>query len=212
VKNLRRYIWALLFLLILSACSPAGTPSPETKSESSPPVQSPPGQSVNYYPLDTMTRIEEIDIILTAVANGDTQELIKLFRFTKTRCMTVNALGGPPPCRDGEEEGTVVEVLPSLGVEGNFLRKADMGIFPGLNVIGIFAVYEVSDSAFSEENYPAGDYGIALVGANGAPDIILQVRKEGIVRIDYVFDAYGNGLVEALERNAVEFVLPPVSP
>ncbi len=46
--------------------------------------------------------------------------------------MTVHALGGPPPCRKGEAEGTVVEVLPSRGPEGSFMRKDEVGNWLGL--------------------------------------------------------------------------------
>jgi hypothetical protein len=45
--------------------------------------------------------IAEIDVIIKAVAGGDAEELRNLFEYTKTFCMNVNALGGPPsvPCR-----------------------------------------------------------------------------------------------------------------
>jgi hypothetical protein len=213
--NLYARVISIGLFFILSACSSmeAATPVGETvPPEEGPSTQTPVSSELKFYPLKTETGNETVDVVLSALANGGNQELAKLFSYTKTACMTVNALGGPPPCLDGEKEGTVVEVLPSLGVEGSYLRKADAGKFTGLNVMGLYAVYEVPDSAYSEENFPAGDYGIALVGEKGTPDIVLQVRKEGIVRIDYIFDGSGSRLADVLDRDAVKFVLPPLSP
>ncbi|HLA08144.1 MAG TPA: hypothetical protein VJ022_11900 [Anaerolineales bacterium] len=213
---MKKYILVIfMFLLsVLSACSNSEVSAPvqETGTEETPSTQAPVSDSLKFYPLDTRTGNDTIDIVLSAVASGDTQELVKLFSYTRIACRTVNALGGPPPCREGEAEGILVEVLPSLSGEGSYLRKTDVGNFPGLNVIGLYAVYEVSDSAYQDEYFPAGDHGIALIGGDGAPDIVLQVRNEGIVRIDYIFDAHGSGLAEVLERNAANLIIPPAFP
>jgi hypothetical protein len=93
----------------------------------------------------------------------------------------------PPACRADEAEGTPVEVLPSLGPEGSFLRKDEAENFPGLNVIGLYAVYRVPHSVGSDENYPAGDYGIVYLSGENIPEVILPVMNGKIVRIDYIF-------------------------
>jgi len=158
--------------------------------------------------MDTMTQIEEIDLVLNAVASGDPQKLRDLFGFTKTACKTVSSgLGGPPPCGEGGPDGTIVEVLPFLGPEGSYLRKDEINNFPGLNVIGVYAVYQVSDTAYSEENFPAGDYGVMLVAPDNLPGIVLQIKAERIVRIDYVFDPSSFDVI--LQRDASAIVLNP---
>lgn len=193
-------------IVILAACSPAATPMQETL----PPTQSEqPAQDIQYHPLETLTNIAEIDVIIRAVASGDPQALRDLFEYTKTACMTVNALGGPPACRADEVEGTEVEVLPSLGPEGSFLRKDEAENFSGLNAIGLYAVYRVPASAFSDENYPAGDYGIAYVTGENIPEVILQVTDGKIVRIDYVFGFQESN--EIIPEGVTDFVLEPVS-
>jgi len=192
----------------VSACSSAATPTPEVNTKQPQPTQASASPVLKYYPLDTMTQIKEIDLILAAVASGDAQAVRNLFGFTTTACKTVNALGGPPACREGEGEGTMVEVLPFLGPEGSYLRKDEVSNFPGLNVIGVYAIYHVSETAYSEENFPKGDYGIMLTALENFPGFVLQIKDGLIVRIDYVFDPASMDAV--LQRDAANFVLPPM--
>lgn len=197
-------IFILVLLLAISlACSPAQTPAPETV----PPAQ--PTSESQYHPLDMLTNLPEIDVIIRAVASRDPQELQDLFGYTTIACMTVNALGGPPACREGEAEGTLVEVLPSLGPEGSFLRKDEAGNFPALNVTGLYAVYRVPESSYSDENYPAGDYAIAYLSDGNAPEVILQITDGKIVRIDYVFGYPESN--DILPQGVTDFVLEPVA-
>jgi len=195
----------VLFLFILSACSSEATSIFVQETVTAVVTDS---SLIKYYPLDTKTGNAEIDVILSAVASGKSQRLINLFGYTTATCKTVNALGGPPPCRKGEAEGTTVEVLPFLGSEGSYLWKDEIDNFSGLNVIGLYAVYQVSETAYSEANYPAGDYGIALVAKQNFSDVVLQVKNGMVVRIDYLFD---NSFFETtLQRDASGFVLEPL--
>ena len=186
---------------------PQLTPTPEVDIEQPQPTQTDASLALKYYPLDTMTQIEEIDLSLAAIASGDVQAVRNLFGFTITACKTVNALGGPPACREGEAEGTSVEVLPFLGPEGSYLRKDEVVNFPGLTVTGVYAIYQVSETAYSEENFPKGDYGIMLTAPENIPNIVLQIKNGQIVRIDYVFDPASFETI--LQRDAANFVLPP---
>jgi hypothetical protein len=206
-----------LLMFMLPACSSAATAiatpeslpttQPTPTQESVPPTQ--PTPELAYHPLDTRTNNPEIDVIIGAVASGDPQEVRNLFAYMEIACMTVNALGGPPPCREGEAEGTPVEVLPSLGPEGSFLRKDEAENFPGLNVTGLYAVYRVPDSAFSDENYPAGEHAIAYWSEGDAPEVVLQVRNGKIIRIDYIFGYPTSS--EIFPEGVTDFVLEPVS-
>ena len=195
-------ILLIILVSLLPACSPATAATPAQ------PI-SPTGQptaELPYYPLDTLTNIQEIDVIIKAVASGDAQELRDLFDYTETVCMTVNALGGPPPCRENEAEGTPVEVLPSLGAEGSFLRKDEVENFPGLHVKGLYAIYRIPDSVFSDPNYPAGDYAIVYMSEENIPDVVLQVTDGKIVRIDYGF-GYPT---QTIPEDVTDFILEPV--
>jgi hypothetical protein len=184
----------LLAVLVFSACAPSPT------------------QEINgipYYSLDTRTDIEAVDVILEAVEVDDMDQLRSLIYYTTVGCLNVDALGGPPRCRDGEAAGTLVEALPFLGPEGGFLRKDEIGNWPGPEAVGIYAVYQVSGSAYSEEYYPAGDYGIFLLTEDGSSAMILQVKGGGIVRVDYVFDL--TTFATILQRDASEIILGPES-
>ena len=211
--KLRSFILLFVFLLV-AACSSAeieSTTEPLSTEEEAIllSTQLPPVPNYQYHPLGVRTMIEEIDLVINAVDKGNPQEL---FVYLQTTCATVNALGGPPPCREGEAEGTRVEVMPFLESEGSFLRKEDIPNWTGLDVVGVYAVYEVSETVFSDPNYPAGDYAIALVSPKGKPGVVLHLTGDGIVRIDYVFDTCGSTLIDVLQRNAAYIVLAPVTP
>ena len=202
---MKKHNWVIfgLWLSILSACSPAATPVQEIAPEE---VTDAP--MTKYHSLVTKTGNEDIDTILSAVASGEPQELIDLFGYTTAPCKTINALGGPPACREGEAEGTMVEVLPSLGPEGSYLYKDEINNFPGLHVIGVYAVYRVPETVFSDVNLPAGEYAIVYLSAENLPDVALQVKNAKIVRMDYIF-----GYPESNElwpKDATKFILQPL--
>jgi hypothetical protein len=227
---MKKFLWMLIWLAAVSACSSTPTPMPvvlqpastvpiqeqtvATATQISLPtpmpevIQPTPTASVQYHPLDTVTQIQEIDLILAAVASGDEQAVRNLFGFTTSACKTVNALGGPPECREGEAEGTMVEVLPMLGSEGSYLRKTEVDKFPGLNLIGIYAIYQVSENAYAEENFSIGDYAIMLTAPENRPGVVLQIKNGQIIRVDYIFDP--SSVDEVLQRDAANIVLSPV--
>jgi hypothetical protein len=196
----------LLFVAILaSACMPMATPTSAATS-----LVPLPTSAEKYHSLDTPTTIEEIDTILVAVNSNDKQKLIDLFSYTTIACKTiVNGLGGPPACREGEAEGTLVEVLPVLSSEGTYLWKDEVSNWPGLDVAGLYAVYQVSESAYSDENFPKGDYAMILVGKENQPGIVLHITDAGIVRIDDILDDAPDALQSVLERDAKRVILAP---
>lgn len=165
--------------------------------------------SQSTYPLTTRTGVEEIDRILDA--SGDVRKLRALIAFTPAKCTEQEGLGGPPKCLPGEKEGTSVEVLPFLGPEGYFLRKSEIENWPGFEISGIYAIYKVSSKAYSDENYPAGQYAILFLGKEDQPAISLRVKDGQIVRVDYVFDHSSESLQETLQREAASLILAPVA-
>jgi len=195
----------LLVVFLASACLPMATPTPAATA-----LVPSPTSAEKYHALDTRTTMEEIDTILAAVNSNDKQKLTDLFSYTTIACKTiVNGLGGPPPCREGEAEGTLVEVLPVLSSEGTYLHQDEISNWPGLDVAGLYAVYQVSESAYSDENFPKGDYAVILVGKENQPGIVLQIKNRGIVRIDYILDDAPDALQTVLERDAEQVILAP---
>jgi hypothetical protein len=199
---MKRYIQiaSTIFLIVgISAC----TPIVATTSTLQPTLIE------TYYPLTTRTGIKEIDHILNA--SGDVQKLRSLIQFTSAMCTKLDGLGGPPKCLQDEGEGTPVDVLPFLGPEGSFLRKDEIENWQGFEASGIYAIYEISTGAFSDENYPAGQYAILFVGKENQPAISLHVSNGGIVRVDYIFDNSPESLSAILQREAARLILVPVA-
>lgn len=132
------------------------------------------------------TGLPALDAIIAAAQSANPVALVPFIEYTRAACTNADGVGGPPKCLPGEAEGTVVEVLPCLGPEGNFVRKADVHQWEGLSLGEIHAVYQVSDAAYGDENYPAGEYALVFKGRSDAStSITLQVRAGRIVRIDY---------------------------
>ena len=163
---------------------------------------------------DTWTGLDEVDQIIDIVLAGDMNEFRQRIRFTTSGCTYVMALGGPEKCREGEAEGTLVEVLPFLGSEGSHLRRDEINEWQGIDVAGLYAVYRVSDEAFSRKEYPAGEYGIVFRTKDPHTIVTLQVENGSIVRIDSTFiqqiDSNFSIPPEMnFERNAEGIILPP---
>lgn len=155
------------------------------------------------------TGIDELDTIISTVLNGSTADLLPHLEFTQTSCTLAVGLGGPPKCLEGEKEGTPVEVLPFLGPgEGSFIRKQDIGSWSGLDVSDLYAAYQVSDKAYSEKDYPAGDYALVFIDSDSKQGAItLHVKNGRIIRIDYLF-GYPP---EIPQENVIKYLATPIT-
>ena len=198
-------IGLLILGFLISACLPMPIPTQATTPELGMPF------AQKYHPLDTRVGIEEIDNVINAVASNDLGRLRSLVNFTTAKCTLLEGLGGPPKCRNGEAEGTPVEVLPFLGSEGSFIRKDEIKIWQGIEVSGLYAIYRVSGDVQSEEYYPAGEVAIIFVAPENRPAVSLRLGEGGIVRVDHIFDTSPESLEAILQREASELILAPVS-
>ena len=199
-------ILAIVLILGIASCAPV---TPATQE----PVSSEQTESAEpYHPLTAQTGIEGIDQVLEAVASGDPQSLRSLIEFTEAVCTRQDGLGGPPKCREGEAEGTPVEVLSFLAGEGSFIRKEDIGDWPGIAASGIFAVYEVNTAVVSSEQYyHVGKYVILFVSGENQPAVALRIGERGIVQVDTIFEPLPDNLNAMLEREASTVILAPKS-
>ncbi len=184
-KNNLHAICIFLIAIMISACA---MPSAEE----------------NYAPANS-TGVAELDKIIDIVLRRDSNELKSVIRLTQAKCTFAEGLGGPPKCMGGEKEGTTVEVLPILDSEGYFLRKDDIESWGGLEVSSLFAVYEVSEAVYSDENYPAGIYAIVFIDKDKSRGITLQIDQGSIVRIDYGFEYPPSIPV----KNVVRYLIEP---
>lgn len=196
----------VLLTLVIAACAPAAPASQET----APPQQV--ASAEPFHPLSTQTGNEAIDQVLEAVSRGDPQSLRSLVEFTNAVCTQLEGLGGPPKCREGEAEGTPVEVLSFLGGEGSFIRKDEIGNWTGITASGIYAIYEVNAAVISSEQYyPIGKYVVLFVSGENQPAVALRIGERGIVRVDTIFDSSPESLRAIVEREASTVILAPKS-
>ncbi|HEX9839134.1 MAG TPA: hypothetical protein VGA72_07305 [Anaerolineales bacterium] len=198
-------IGLLICVFLISACVPLSTPAQATAPELEP------TSTQNYHPLETRVGIEEIDQVLSAVASGDPQLLRSLVRFTTAKCTLLDGLGGPPKCREGEAEGTTVEVLPFMSGEGSFIHREDIENWQGIEVSGLYAIYRVSAAVQSEQYYPVGEVAIIFLAPENRPAVSLRLSEGGIVRVDHIFETSPESLEAILEREASELILAPGS-
>ncbi len=217
--DIKMMIGLLGSLVILSACAPAvsaepiiptvppsATENPNSIASTATLTATEEPKNVDYYPLSTRTGIADVDAVLAAVESGDAQSLRELIRFTTVRCTKADGLGGLPKCREGETEGTLVHVLPLMGPEGSFVHESDLSNLSLMQVTGIYAAYSVSESAYSEEAYPAGEYAVLFTTDVDSIYMVYQIR-EGIVRIDTLFSNESRDTV--IQRDALELKLAP---
>lgn len=198
--------FAILLVSAITACAPLT----HAVQQVIPTPRLAPGEE--FHPLTAQTGIESIDQVLTAVSSGDAGSLHSLIEFTNTPCTQQEGLGGPPKCREGEAEGTPVEVLSFLGSEGNFLRGDEIKDWTGIAASGIYAIYEVNAAAISSEQYyPVGKYVIVLTSAGNQPAVALRIGERGIVRVDTIFDSSPAALRALVEREASTVILAPKS-
>jgi hypothetical protein len=185
--------------------SPVISPSPRPQVVTTPTVEV---LTVSVHDPHIRTDLAEVDHIIDTVLEGDINEFRQRIKFTTSGCTHADGLGGPPKCREGESEGMLVEVLPFLGPEGHFLRRDEINEWQGIDVTGLYAVYRVSEEAFTNKDYPAGEYGIVFGTKMPHSIITLQVENGSILRIDSLF---GTPPEINFERDAQEIILPPPS-
>ena len=188
-----KYVTGILLaaVILLRACS---SPAPVTSAD---------------YPLDIRTGISEIDPVLAAVASRDPDELRALIEYTDAPCTWKEGLGGPPKCRDGEAEGTVLEVFPLLASEGSYFRKEEIQNWQGINPAALYAVYQASSNALQEEYYPQGDFIAFFVPHENQPIDVLHIAGGKIVRVDSLFGEFPGSLQALIERDTTKVILAP---
>jgi hypothetical protein len=182
-KKTKLYVLVLTMVWLVSACSPqvAATSGEET--------------------------IPHFEDITSAVASGSTEDLLAIVKFSSLPCTNAEGMGGPPKCLDNEAEGTPVEVLPIIGPEGHHIRRSEMSSWPGIDDARLYAAYRTSESTYSDEYFPAGDYAIAFIMPSKVDGVVFQVTQDGIVRMDYQMLS----TIDEIVKNS-EVILSPTPP
>ncbi len=208
-------------VLVLIACAPtlatptAGpAPSPTPLATATVPVPTAaPAPTLSptampeglVHPLDTRTGMAEIDAIIEAVLANDLTAKRALIDYVTTPCTTTLGMGGPPKCQAGESDGTLVEVFPVLGQEGEFVRPQAIDSRLEFAVEGLYAVYRIPGDADQEAYWPAGEYGIVFIDRREGLTTTAHATGGRIVRLDFRW--WPAATLVAAE--AGELLLPP---
>ncbi len=214
-------VTVLTILTMASCSSPAAEPTEITAMlDTSPPAKPEdllrvtptlPGAvaatstSSEINPEDQKTGLEELDDIIHSVQVGDVEGLRAVVQYTTARCTFQGGLGGPPKCQPGESEGEEVRVLPFLGPEGHFIRQEHINTWTGIDSSELYTVYSVSEAAYSDPNYPRGEYAIAFINEARFLITILNIVDGHIVRVDSVL---GNP-PQIRKEDVQEYIIPP---
>jgi len=192
----------------VSAATPTLTQTQEIIPSPTPQITAKPTDEVSgvlVHDAEIRTGLDEVDQIIDIVLAKDINEFRQRIKFIISTCTNEMALGGPPQCREEESEGVLIEMLPFLGPEGHFMRRDELNECQGIDAVGLYAVYRVSDEAYSRKEYPAGEYGIVFRTKDPHSIVTLQVENGSILRIDSDF---GTPPEINFERDAQEIILP----
>jgi len=208
---------ALLAVLVLAACGgddegPA-TPTPPTTATASPtpagtggPSPSPTGPT----PAPGVIGVPAFDELAERFVEGDIAGLVDAVRYTALACETVQGLGGPPECRPGEAEGTIVHVIPFSSCEGEYKREDQLVPLLEAQVErdpGLYAAFSLRDRGTPER--PLGEYGILfrLDGPAGVGPLGLMFGVSGEGELMGIWAGCGATPADIFERFAGDEVL-----
>jgi len=151
----------------------------------------------------------EVQAIIDAALSGDQEELLALVQYTTIPCAaTPEGIGGPPTCRQGEADGTPVEVLPVGTCEGELRRPDEIDDTPALlSDISLYAVYR-----WPAAQEPPGEYAamFARTGPTGEVLAVELVIEDGrLVRLKF---GCGETPAQLAEFQGLDDVILPPQP
>jgi hypothetical protein len=183
---------ALTVVSLLGSCSTPPSPTPPT----------------------TPTGIPYVDEVIEAVQSGDLQAFKTLFVLSTVPCTTEKGLLRQPLCAEGETEGTPVQTLPMLSSDLGHLRTDEIRAWQGIGEAQLYAVYRTGPYTYADEFFPSGEYAVAFIPEGSDFAFILQVTRDGIVRIDYcgvqLDICQGSTMEEIYQEHGSAFILGPL--
>jgi len=177
---------------LVASCSTAPSPTPPT----------------------TPSGIPYVDAVIEAVQSGDPQAFKDLFVLHMVPCTTERWLLRQSLCPQGETDGTLVQTLPMLSADLGHLTVDEINSWQGIGEARLYAVYRTGSYTYSDEFFPAGEFAVAFVPVGSSFVFILQVTRDGIVRIDYCgvhLDICPGSTIEEIFREyPSEFIMGPL--
>jgi hypothetical protein len=160
-----------------------------------------PGTTGTAAPGGVRTGIAAVDRAIAAVLAADERVLGEMLVLQPVRCEAEPVgVGGPPPCRDGEADGTPVEVIATAQCEGAYVRPDELRLTSIVaDAAELYAVYRAPDNYF-----PSGLYVAVFerpADAQGRRDAFeLVLDNEGIAGINF---GCGQGAAQLVETRGL---------
>jgi len=162
------------------------------------------------------TGIDYVDAVIEAGLSDDPQDLKNLFVLSTVPCTIHKWLLRQPLCYQTESDGTLVQTLPMLSSDLGHLRITEINSWQGVGKAQLYAVYRTGTYTYSDEFFPAGEFAVAFIPNDSAFAFILQVTRDGIVRVDYCgvhFDICPGATIDKIfQEHESEFLLGPFPP
>ena len=188
--------------LLAAACASDNAEDIRSQTPTVPSTEQP---SPTLRPVIRNTGIADLDAILAALLSGDREAIRPLLHFEPTPCLAEpdepsGFYVAGPPCRDGETDGTIVEVLKSSVCEGRYDRREVLNRrVNSLRTLNqLYAVYEAPPDSDSEY--------FAIV-SSGEGAMTVRIASGRIVELNFGCGQSAEGLIEFYQLANV--VLPP---
>jgi hypothetical protein len=154
------------------------------------------------------TGIGTVDRAIVAVLAADEGAIREMLVFQPVPCeANPVGIGGPPPCREGEADGTPVDVIAIAQCEGAFVRPDQLELAGIISETAeLYAVYRAPPNYF-----PRGLYTVVFTaGAAAQPPIDafeVVLDNEGVTGINFGCAEDAARLVET--RGLTDAILAP---
>jgi hypothetical protein len=154
--------------------------------------------------------VPEVEQVTTAVQARDSDALLGLIGYEQVACTTAeHDVGGPPPCRAGEKDGDLVDVVQAATCQGTYLRPSDVPntlqhlLDPRPQV---YAAFE------APEAWESGEYAVVLSSSQQGTVVASQLVIEGgkIILLDFGCGETPEEKIAGIEPGS--FVITPVKP
>jgi hypothetical protein len=137
-------------------------------------------------PPDEPTGIDSLDLIAQALREDGARGLADFVLYRQVACTaTIQGIGGPPECLEGEAEGTEVLAVFAASCEGYYARESDH-LFSNVELASpaLYGAYRIDASSPLRGPWPDAKYAVLLNSAlpgGGTGVFALFADDEGIV-------------------------------
>lgn len=137
--------------------------------------------------LQNVTDNPGVNTTIAALLNQDLETLMDSLLLSSQPCTTQAALGGPPTCPEGVNDGTVLSFFPVLGPgEGSHLNPDEVSRVFDYEDPVLFGVVLVKPPEYVDPAFPAGAYAVILEIEPMGVARTFRLNQQGeIVRVDY---------------------------